>query len=65
MWISNTLICILLFALVYETWTTDIDVYDNGLNYDSEQSLLDLDDVDGDLQENALRRYKRSSSMSC
>ena len=65
MWVSNTLICILLFALVYETCTADIDVYDNGLNYDSEQSLIDRDDLDGDLQENALRRYKRSSNMSC
>ena len=67
MLIINTLIGVLLFGFVYETiaynWTTNTDVHDNGFEYDSQESLIDLDDPEGDMQENALRRYKRSSKV--
>ena len=64
MLIINTLIGVLLFGFVYETiaynWTTNTD---NGLEHDSQESFIDLDDTEGDMQENALRRYKRSSKV--
>ena len=64
MLICNALVCILLFTLVYEhdayNWTNNTDVYDNGLDYDSD---IYLDDAEGNFQETALRRYKRSSNF--
>ena len=65
---SIIFVSIVLTVLVHENigydWTDN--TYDDSLDNEHQQSLLDLEESEGDasIQEEALRRYKRSSNSS-
>ena len=63
---SIIFVSVVLIVLVHENigydWTDN--TYDDGLDNEHQQSLLDLEESeeDANIQEKALRRYKRSSN---